>query len=110
MARPVYSVPLLLYTSETPTDEFEVPDGFSVVIRQVVVYSQLGEETIFLGFYTAGASFNVGVYSKTAYGVNACDYWEGRVVVPENSTIDLIVSSFSTYSSIYVGGYLLNNG
>ena len=107
--RPVYSAPFILYTDDTPNTEFEVPAGFTAIVREVIVYSQLGEDVVSIGFYQPGSEYRVVFYGSETYAVNTSNPWSGRVVIDEGGLIEMQITDVSTYSSVYVGGYLLTN-
>jgi hypothetical protein len=106
---PVYSVPLVIYTPETPNESFLVPDGFTAVIREIDYYCAVGGGKVIVAIGgTAGAWF-CNFASLFIAGVADSAQWTGRVTAPENYTIDLDVAAVGVDDCVYVGGYLLRN-
>jgi hypothetical protein len=107
--RAVYSVSLIEYTEATPNTSFEVPMGFTAVVREVDLYAELGEEICSMYIQAPGAEVGIGFMARSATGANTSQQWTGRAVVPENYTINLNVENFGAYSAVLVSGYLLTN-
>lgn len=99
----------MLYNSETPNSSFEVPAGFTAVVREIDLYAELGGEGMQAFLQGPGASIGIGFAALQALGANTSVHWEGRVVAPENYLIAFNIAGVGLYSSAYVGGYLLRN-
>jgi hypothetical protein len=106
---PVYSVPFIEWTNSTPNTEFLVPAGFTAILRDIIFFTAIGDELGSVGYQNAGADTDIRIAVFSAGGVNTTSEWHGRVVVNAGATILLLIGGLSTYSSVYVGGYLLTN-
>jgi hypothetical protein len=106
---PVYSTAFIEHTSTTPNTEFEVPAGFTAILRDVILYTEVGDEDASVGYYTATSGERIVVCALQALAINGTAEWQGRAVVTEGETILLIADGLALYSSVYVGGYLLQN-
>jgi len=106
---PVFSAQFIVYTDSTPNTEYEVPAGFTAVVRQLSFFSSVsaaGWE--FAINNTLGAPLCV-IAGNSELGVLVFDNIEGRWVVPETGTMELFFSGPSSGVSFYAGGYLLRN-
>lgn len=106
---PVYSAQFIVYTTDTPNEVYDVPVGFTAVVRQVTMFQDIGGYTFFAGFTNAvgapGCAF-VGLGGFTEF---VSQSWEGRVVVPGGGQIYIGISELGSAPAAYVGGYLLRN-
>lgn len=106
-ARPVYSSPFIQYTSETPNDQYEVPSGFTAVIRQI----SIAQPDLATGWwvYIQDSPEAPGLTIATGELSGFMNYGaaEGRWVVPEGGIITVNLESLGSTPSCYVGGYLL---
>lgn len=106
---PVFSSQLLLWTSSTPNLSFEVPAGFTAVVRDVQAYSLAGGTGLRVFLQSGGVGPPVYVASLQAIGENVSAQWQGRVVAYAGDTINLDVAELGADDTVYVGGYLLRN-
>lgn len=106
---PVFSAPFILYTDGTPNNSFLVPEGFTAVVREVDVTTELGASAFVV--YTADSEEAPGVafVYLTTEGALQSQHWEGRVVVPGEGFIGLGQYTLGVGATAYVGGYLLRN-
>lgn len=111
MARysPVFSAPFIYYTDSTPNTEFEVPAGFTAVVRQITAVCEAGGLALTASIQDAGVGPPIVFFAKSVFGVFEYVAQELRVVAPENSLIELSLSSEALATAVYVGGYLLQN-
>lgn len=106
---PVFSSGLIYYTGATPNTAFEVPAGFTAVVRDVSVYSGVGEVNLSLYVQLSDADPAVYVIGLNTTGANVSAHWEGRIVVGAGGTITIDIGELGYYDGAYVGGYLLRN-
>jgi len=106
---PVFSTGFLYYTDSTPNEHYEVPPGFTAVLRDVQVYTGGGAATLYVAVRASAAAPFCNVIALGTLGVNTSAQWTGRVVVNEGGFIDIGVSSLGASDSAYLGGYLLRN-
>jgi hypothetical protein len=106
---PVFSSQFILHNESVPNDSFEVPAGFTAVIREVDLYSVAGESTLYLFIKNSDAAPGVTFTTLTVAGINQTAQWTGRVVVPAGGSIVAETASLGTEDQFYVGGYLLRN-
>lgn len=106
---PVYSTPFVQYTPDTPIDSYEVPEGFTAIIRQVSVTQEAGAYSFAVYIQDSAEAPALIVSSGEGTGLynNARD--TGRWVVPAGGIITIAVSALFGSLNMYVGGYLLQN-
>lgn len=106
---PVFSQGFLYYTEATPNTSFDVPDGYTAVIR---------EFDAFAGLAAVACSFSVQLSSLAPYiaiatiyvaGIAESAQWRGRVVVPGGGIINISQATLGVDCYMYLGGYLLRN-
>lgn len=107
MARPVYSEQFIVYTDAAPITEFEVPTGYTAVIRQITGLVTESLTYLQVGIQDDPSAPVCYVWSWEAVGLLVSTTWEGRVVVPALGIISLNLGSLESGTSVYVGGYLL---
>jgi len=105
----VYSVQFIVYTPETPNNTFEVPSGFTAVIRDFEATIDIGEAVLQLGFQNSSVASVCYPVLLQPEGIYGSASWHGRIVVPEGGFIEFSASSLGTSPYVYVGGYLLRN-
>lgn len=106
---PVYSAQFIVYTSETPNETFDVPTGFTAIVREILGTQDIGGYAYNVAIADGpGAEYCV-IYLSSTLGVFQGDRAERRVVVPGGGSIKLNISSIGDAPSFYVGGYLLRN-
>jgi len=106
---PVYSVPLILYAAATPNESFEVPSGFTVVVRDIELYTGVGDSLLTVALWAPGAPAYINFAALNAVGINSSAQWRGHVALPEGYTVGLDISEIGAGDTAYVGGYLLRN-
>lgn len=106
---PVFSVPLILYSSADPIVEFEVPPGFTAVVREIDIYTEAGGAVVIAALSGPGSGIFINFASVSALGVATSGQWTGRVALPENYILGLDNASLGAGDTVYVGGYLLRN-
>jgi len=106
---PVFSAPLIQYTTAAPNTSFEVPEGFTAVVRQVTVLVTVGALSggLFVADDVDAPPLWLDYWNEL--GVLAIHHQEGRWVCPGGSTLFIVLSELSYLASCYVGGYLLRN-
>lgn len=109
MSGPVYSSQLILGTSSTGYPSFDVPDGFTAVVRDFSVWDEAGGAVVQLLIQNSGAAPAITAAVLGPLGVAAYSQWQGRVVVPAGGIISCTITSVFTAPDVYVGGYLLVN-
>lgn len=107
MPPPVYSAQFIVYTDASPNFTFDVPTGFTAVIRDFTYWADVAATLAQVEIQDSSAAPGVIVASLEALGVGEYHQWVGRVVVPGGGVITLTLGSLSAGSNIYVGGYLL---
>lgn len=106
---PVYSAPFILYTDDTPNRDFLVPDGYTVVIRQVSYWLAIAGGSMNVEFGGADSGESIVIAALNAGGINAGYDYPGHWVVPAGYNIHYNSSVIGSGSTAYVGGYLLRN-
>ena len=106
---PVFSAPFIQAIPATPNTSFEVPPGFTAVVRQFTLATTAGACLASLYFQDDEVAPPITIaYLETA-GIGQSDAWEGRVVVPAGGFIAVYINDLSTGANVYAGGYLLQN-
>jgi len=106
---PIFSAQFIVYTDSTPNVSYEVPAGFTAVLRDFTA-----------AWTIAGTFFQVGIQNDEeapecivaqieAVGAVGYEQWTGRVVVPSGGFITIEIGEAASGLSFYVGGYLLRN-
>jgi hypothetical protein len=106
---PVFSSQFILYTDPAPNTEFDVPSGFTAVIRDFTFYTSVGDTVSQLAIQDSGSAPQVVCAQLSGTGVNSYAQWQGRVVVPAGGIITLYPGEVGFDQQMYVGGYLLRN-
>ena len=106
---PVYSQAFIQYTVETPNAIFEVPAGYTAIVRQISVIQNIGDylATVYIQDNEAAPALTIA--QSTSLGAFQSWYQEGRWVCPGGGFIILGLDTVGTSASAYVGGYLLQN-
>lgn len=107
MPVPVFSQGFIYYTDAAPNSDYEVPEGFTAVVRDFTVFSSLAAVDAYLIVQNNATAPQVGIASIESVGVLKSDQWQGRCVVPAGGFITISLSGVSSGTSVYVGGYLL---
>lgn len=106
---PVFSAQFINYGASTPNTEFEVPSGFTAVVRDVSAFAQAGATVFDVRYQNDEDSPSIVFWGGNPIGIWVPSQWQGRVVVPELGIISLGVESVDESFTCYVGGYLLRN-
>lgn len=109
MSRPVYSAQFILASDVSALPSFEVPDGYTAVIRDFTLYSSLGAAGAYLIIQNTVSAPQIVVAVIKLTGVEESGLFQGRIVVPEHGIISLETDTLGSGAEIYVGGYLLLN-
>jgi hypothetical protein len=106
---PVYSQGFIYYGAPGDAATFEVPEGFTAILREASIYTLAGG-TLFNVYLVGGAlSDVVTVASLNILGIAQYGQWQGRVVVPEGTIIGSFIADLGSNPQVYLGGYLLRN-
>lgn len=97
------------YTPAAPNQTFEVPEGFTAVIRQVSCSQNIGGFIFYVDIQNSEAAPYVQIFQGAQDGVSNYVSGEGRWVCPGGGIITAAVSELGSAISMYVGGYLLRN-
>lgn len=106
---PVFSQGFLYYTNSTPNQTFDVPLGFTAVVREVIYYCEAGGGLAVTQIATGPGAPYVTISTLTIAGIETVASWTGRAVVPGGGSIYISGESIGLEDTIYVGGYLLRN-
>lgn len=106
---PVFSSQFILNNSTTGYSSFEVPAGFTAVIRDFSCYTIVGVSLAQILVQNSSVAPPIVVASLGELGVNVYAQWQGRVVVPAGGLIDQNLEFTGDGPDTYVGGYLLRN-
>lgn len=107
MARAVYSSQLISYSATTPNQQFDVPDGFTCIVRDIDAYQNVGAWILTLSYGNSLVAPAITVVALQADGVVNYNQWRGRIVVPAGGFVRIDANVFDTSLGVYVGGYLL---
>jgi hypothetical protein len=105
----VYSSQFFVYTPSTPNLTYDVPEGYTAVVRDLDGYQEIGGYVCALGFRNSEAAPQCQPVVLEAAGTLNTVTWRGRLVVPGGGQLTLSLSAVGEFPSIYVGGYLLRN-
>jgi len=106
---PVYSAAFILYNQEAPNTTFEVPDGFTAVVRQISGVQNIGGFILWLAIQDSIDAPEVIVYGAGQVGDFNSVQQEGRWVVAAPGIITLYFSETGSSFHAYAGGYLIRN-
>jgi hypothetical protein len=106
---PVFSQQFIADADISTESAFEVPSGFTAVIRQISGYQSVGAWQMYVYIQDGEEAPGVVIYSQYQAGVDNYVTQEGRWMVPEAGIITAGFDSFGAGASMYVGGYLLRN-
>jgi hypothetical protein len=105
----VFSVPFIEYADSAPNYTFDVPEGFTAVIRDIHAFCQVGGVSYAVVTQNTGGAPLIYCHYATLTGLFSEDHWEGRHVVPGGGSATLEITSVDLLTTVYVGGYLLRN-
>ena len=106
---PVYSAQFINYTDSSPNTLFDVPSGYTAVVRDIGFWCGGGESLIVVYFGNSPLAPEVTIAGTTQFGVNTLYHWSGRCVVPGGGVIGLYQQTLGVGATAYVHGYLLAN-
>lgn len=106
---PVFSAQFILRDSTEPLPSYEVPSGFTAVIRDFSAHVAVAGDIVILKIQNTASAPPVSIAQLSPIGAPAYDQWTGRVVVPEFGFMTLEEVTVGDNAGIYVGGYLLRN-
>lgn len=106
---PVYSVPFVYYTDTYPNTEFEVPAGYTAVVRQWSAYLEAGGVVVQIQLFNADGALATVFDTQTAEGIVQQLQGRGHWVAPAGYVIKFYSPSIGSGVAGYVGGYLLRN-
>jgi hypothetical protein len=106
---PVFSQGFIYYTDSSPNTAFQVPEGFTAVVRECDVLTTAGDTWASFNVQASDIAPVVGFALLNAVGLANSQHWEGRVVCPGGGTISIYQNTLGVGANIYVGGYLLRN-
>lgn len=109
MARAVYSQQFILYGPETGATAFDVPEGFTAVVRELSVYQEIGAYDVSFTINDSPEAPLTVVWSAHDVGVLTQQNIHGRWVVPETGSMEFFLSAYGDQVALYAGGYLLRN-
>jgi hypothetical protein len=105
MARPVYSVRLLDDSGVTGDRSYTVPDGYTLVIRQVAWFSQVGIGVPAYN-YAYGPSGGTFLWFTVDTDTTVMQQFEGRWVFIEG---EVVTFHSDDATDLHVSGYLLSD-
>lgn len=106
---PVFSVPFIINNNLAPNTSFEVPTGYTAVIRQITCAQNVGDFIFYLTIQDSEAAPSVTVVLLQSLDVINYADWTGRIVVVEGGIMNIGYTVVGDDFSAYVGGYLLRN-
>ena len=106
---PVFSSQFIVYTDSAPTTSFEVPAGFTAVIRDFSAFGQYAATIYQVAIQNSDEAPNCVVAQIELVGVADWGQVQGRWVVPAGGFINLYMGELEIGSQAYVGGYLLRD-
>jgi hypothetical protein len=109
VAQSVYSTQFIVYGDGGGTEAFEVPTGFTAVIRQMSWTVQASASLFSVNISDSEAAPEIAIDIRTISAFYETQHQEGRWVVPEGGFISLYVETIGSDAVVYIGGYLLRN-
>lgn len=106
---PVYSAQFIVFTHDSPNNEFAVPEGYTAVIRDVSASQDIGGYTFSVGIVNAAGAPECTVIFLSGFSEFVTQAVQRHIVVPGGGFILVHASSIGSSPSFYVGGYLLRN-
>jgi hypothetical protein len=106
---PVYSVPLVQSAPGAVNLSFEIPEGYTAVIRQISLSVTVATGIIAVNIQDSDEAPQIAIHQTAFTDVYASQHTEGRWVVPENGIISIYIESEGVDVYAYIGGYLLGN-
>lgn len=109
MANPVWSQAFIQYGPSAGNTQFEVPTGYTAVVRQLSCVQNAGGFIFQMILQDSEEAPGVYVYEGAQVGTASYVGTEGRWVCPGGGIITLACSSIGSDIYMYAGGYLLAN-
>lgn len=106
---PVFSQDFINYNESDGDMAFEVPAGFTAVVRHADFSVEAGGSVFSLTKQNSGAAPTVQFFVATLVGLLEHQQWDGRVVIPEGGILTLYQATLGVAAQVYAGGYLLRN-
>lgn len=106
---PVFSQGFIYYTEDAPNTTFEVPAGFTAVVRDWDLWVEAEAGGFQLEVATGAGAPYVAVDGIVTLAALTAYHFRGRVVVPAGGTILYNQDTLGVGATSYVGGYLLRN-
>lgn len=106
---PVYSTQLIAYTDSAPNNVYEVPEGFTAIIRYASYFESSGAGYADVYIQDSPTAPGITVIALEVTGVNQLQHADLRVVVPGGGLITLFEGALGSGPQVYVGGYLLRD-
>ena len=105
MARAVYSQAFVLYSEDTPNDTFDVPEGFSIVVRQASVVTTIGITVVTINVADGPGAEYIAVAALKTAGAFSDDERQGRWCASEGGSVKIFQQTLGVGAYVYVGGY-----
>lgn len=106
---PVFSQGFIYYSAATPNTSFDVPDGYTAVVRQCSMTTIAGAATCYFNIQDSPTAPTICIAIIYLAGLLENGSEEGRWVVPGGGVISISDQNIGTDDNVYVGGYLLRN-
>lgn len=109
MRAPVYSVPFVQFAPGTENESFEVPSGFTAVVRQISISVTVASGIFAVNVRDSPDAPDFAIHQTSLTDVYSTQHTEGRWVCPETGIISFYQSDVDVDVYCYIGGYLLGN-
>lgn len=106
---PVFSSQFILGSSTDGYPSFDVPDGYTAVVRDFSIWAPAAIAFVLLEIQNSGAAAAITAAALQIAAFAGYSQWQGRVVVPGGGIISITRTSVGDSPDVYVGGYLLAN-
>jgi hypothetical protein len=106
---PVFSQGFIYWSDSTPNDAFEVPAGFTAVVRDFTAVTLLGDVLIGMFVQQSASAPSIPIAYSSVLGAAQSYQWQGRVVVDAGGFVTIAGAALGYELGVYVGGYLLRN-
>jgi hypothetical protein len=107
LTRQTFSRAFIVSSSAAPNWDFEVPPGYTAVIRQCTYYELAGVGVCNVIIQDSASAPQVTVCTLRQTGSAQLLAFDCRIVVPAGGFISIFPASLGTGPQVYVGGYLL---
>ena len=106
---PVYSAQFILYSASSPNEQFQVPAGYTAVVRQISYFVEASASFFSVNVANSSIAPETAIDGRTITGLLTSEHVSGHWVVPGGGFIVLYVQDVGSQPTVYVGGYLLTN-